>query len=126
VASEREAAIENVLRGVYDPCCRERGISIVDMGLVRSIEVADGRPRIELILTSGWCPFAARVLNEVREKVRPLSPTDEVAVEVVWDEPWTMERLSDEARAKLRFLPEPSEVPDRRRYIQERGGKDQR
>ena len=118
-----ETEIREVLRGVYDPCCRERGISIVDMGLVRSIEVTDGRPRIELILTSGWCPFAARVLSEVREKVQPLSPTGEVAVEVAWDEPWTMERLSDEARAKLRFLPEPSEVRDRQRYIEERGGR---
>ena len=118
-----ETAIRDALRGIYDPCCRERGISIVDMGLVRSIEVGDGRPRIELILTSGWCPFAARVLNEIRETVRPLSRTGEVTVEVTWDEPWTVERLSDEARAKLRFLPDPSEVPDRQRYIEERGGK---
>jgi metal-sulfur cluster biosynthetic enzyme len=122
MAADQETAIREALRTVYDPCCRERGISIVDMGLVRSIEVGDGPPRIELILTSGWCPFAARVLNEVRETVRPLTPTGEVTVQVVWDEPWTMERLSDEARAKLRFLPEPSEVPDRQRYIALHGG----
>src|SRR5204863_7923094 len=86
-----ETAIRDALRGVYDPCCRERGISILDMGLVRSIEVRDGQPRVELILTSGWCPFASRVLDEVREKVRPLSGTGEVAVEGTWDVPWTME-----------------------------------
>src|SRR2546427_9494900 len=97
-AAASETAIRDALRGVYDPCCRERGISIVDMGLVRSIEVGDGRPRIELILTSGWCPFASRVLDEVRQKVQPWSRTGEVAVEVAWDEPWTMERLSAEAR----------------------------
>ena len=112
--SAAETAIRDALRTVYDPCCRERGISIVDMGLVRSIEVGEGRPRIELILTSGWCPFASRVLDEIR--------TGEVSVEVTWDEPWTMDRLSDEARAKLRFLPDPSEVPDRTRYIEDRGG----
>ena len=120
--SAAETAIRDALRTVYDPCCRERGISIVDMGLVRSIEVGEGRPRIELILTSGWCPFASRVLDEIRETVRPLSRTGEVSVEVTWDEPWTMDRLSDEARAKLRFLPDPSEVPDRTRYIEDRGG----
>jgi metal-sulfur cluster biosynthetic enzyme len=118
--ADTETAIRDALRTIYDPCCRERGISIVDMGLVRSIELGGGPPRIELILTSGWCPFASRVLNEVREKVQPWSRTGEVEVQVAWDEPWTMERLSDEARAKLRFLPEPSEVPDRRRYISER------
>ena len=118
--ADPETAILDALRTVYDPCCRERGISIVDMGLVRSIEVGDGPPRVELILTSGWCPFASRVLDEVRQKVQPWSRTGEVAVEVRWDEPWTMERLSAEARAKLRFLPEPSDVPDRRRYISER------
>jgi metal-sulfur cluster biosynthetic enzyme len=120
--ADAEAAIRDALRTVYDPCCRERGISIVDMGLVRSIDLGDGRPRVELILTSGWCPFASRVLDEVRQKVQPWSRTGEVAVEVTWDEPWTMDRLSAEARAKLRFLPEPSEVSDRQRYISERRG----
>ena len=120
--ADPETAIRDALRTVYDPCCRERGISIVDMGLVRSIDVGDGHPRIELILTSGWCPFASRVLDEVRQKVQPWSRTGDVAVEVTWDEPWTMERLSAEARSKLRFLPEPSDVPDPRRYISERKG----
>lgn len=117
-----ETAIRDALRTVYDPCCRERGISIVDMGLVRSIDVAGGQPRVQLILTSGWCPFASRVLDEVRQKAQPWSRTGEVVVEVAWDEPWTMERLSAEARAKLRFLPEPSDVPDRGRYIEARRG----
>ena len=35
------------LSGVYDPCCREKGISIVDMGLLRSVEVVDGHARVE-------------------------------------------------------------------------------
>ncbi|MEU7857656.1 iron-sulfur cluster assembly protein [Nonomuraea sp. NPDC049141] len=36
------------LAGVYDPCCREKGISVVEMGLVRSVEVTAGRARVEL------------------------------------------------------------------------------
>lgn len=117
-------AVLDALRSVYDPCCRERGISIVDMGLVRSIDVEEGRTRVELLLTSGWCPFASRMLSEARQAVEALSPSDDVSIEVVWSEAWTMDRLSDEARSKLRFLPDPKAVPDRERYLQGRLAQD--
>ena len=105
------------LHDVYDPCCRENGISVVEMGLVRSVAVDDGRARVELMLTSGWCPFAARVLTEVRDRVEALPGVDAADVEVVWDEPWTTDRLSPRARRVLRFLPDPVAVPDRDRYV---------
>ncbi|MGZ4540085.1 MAG: metal-sulfur cluster assembly factor, partial [Blastococcus sp.] len=57
------------LADVYDPCCREKGISVVDMGLLRSVTVQDGHARVELLLTSGWCPFAARVLTDVTDAI---------------------------------------------------------
>jgi metal-sulfur cluster biosynthetic enzyme len=113
-------AVLDALRGVYDPCCREKGISIVDMGLVRSIEVQDGLTRVELLLTSGWCPFAARMLSEARQVVEALPHSPEVSIEVVWSEAWTMDRVSETARAKLRFLPDPAQVPDRDRYVRGR------
>lgn len=107
----------DVLSNVYDPCCREKGISVVDMGLVRSVDVDEGHARVELLLTSGWCPFAARVLEEVQQAVVAGSGVDSAEVEIVWDEPWTTDRLSDSAVRKLRFLPDPSAVPDREAYI---------
>ena len=39
------------------------------MGLVRSVHVDDGRVRVELLLTTGWCPFAATVLTQVRDRI---------------------------------------------------------
>jgi metal-sulfur cluster biosynthetic enzyme len=56
--------IVEALRGVVDPCCRERGISVVDMGLVHDVAVdaADGDARIDILLTSGWCPFQTDLL----------------------------------------------------------------
>ena len=111
-------AVLAALRTVYDPCCREKGISIVDMGLVRSVKVEDGLTRVELLLTSGWCPFASRMLSEARQVVEALPTSGEVSVEVVWSEPWTMDRVSDEARSKLRFLPDPARVTDRDSYVQ--------
>ena len=59
----------DALAGVYDPCCREKGISVIDMGLVRSVEVEDGVAKVELLLTSGWCPFAATVLTQVKDQI---------------------------------------------------------
>jgi metal-sulfur cluster biosynthetic enzyme len=106
------------LQDVYDPCCREKGISVVDMGLVHRAHADDaGRTRVELLLTSGWCPFAARVLTEVGDRVRAMPGVTEADIAVVWDEAWTTDRLSPEAARKLRFLPSPGQVPDRDAYV---------
>jgi metal-sulfur cluster biosynthetic enzyme len=99
---EREAVIR-ALDNCYDPCCRERKISVVDMGLIESIEIQDSEVRIEMVLTTGWCPFAARLLGMVEEEVGGLPGVDAVDVEVVWDPTWTPERLSAGAREKLRL-----------------------
>ena len=105
------------LSDVYDPCCREKGISVVDMGLLRSVAVRNGHARVELLLTSGWCPFATRVLTDVEDAIRTQPGVDSCAVEIVWDEAWTTDRLSESAVRKLRFLPDPSAVPDRAAYL---------
>jgi metal-sulfur cluster biosynthetic enzyme len=105
------------LADVYDPCCREKGISVVDMGLLRSVTVEDGHARVELLLTSGWCPFAGRVLTDVADAMNAQPGVDSCVVEIVWDEPWTTDRLADSARAKLRFLPDPAAVHDRAAWI---------
>src|SRR6202022_1059016 len=80
-----EPAVLDALRSVYDPCCREKGISIVDMGLGRSLQVEDGLTRVELLLTSGWCPFASRMLSEARQVVEALPAAGEVSIDVVWN-----------------------------------------
>jgi metal-sulfur cluster biosynthetic enzyme len=107
----------DALADVYDPCCREKGISVIDMGLVRAVAVVDGRVRVELLLTSGWCPFAATVLTEVRDRLRDQPGVADAEVEIVWDEAWTTDRLSPRARGILRFLPPPNAVADREAYI---------
>ena len=112
-----DGEIVDALRDVYDPCCQEKGLSVVDMGLIRTATVVDGQARVELLLTTGWCPFAARVLTEVRDRVAALPGVGSAEVEVVWDEPWTTDRLSDRARRTLRFLPDPVAVADRDAYI---------
>jgi metal-sulfur cluster biosynthetic enzyme len=111
------AAVIEALRSVYDPCCREQGISVVDMGLIDSVSFDGGEARLELVLTSGWCPFAVELLTAVRERVEALPDVAGAAVEIVWEKGWGSERLSPEARAKLRFLPDPAAVRDREEYV---------
>jgi metal-sulfur cluster biosynthetic enzyme len=110
MADVRTAAVMEALASVYDPCCQEKGLSVVDMALVRRVDLDGERPRVELVLTTGWCPFAATLVGEISEKVAAVAGTAGSTVEIVWDEPWTTDRLSDKARRTLRFLPHPKEV----------------
>jgi metal-sulfur cluster biosynthetic enzyme len=114
---EIDEVVLDALRDVYDPCCAEKGVSVVDMGLIRSATVTGGAARVELILTTGWCPFAARVLEDVRARVGALPGVADAEVTVSWDEAWTTDRLSDSARLKLQFLPSPVAAGDRDAYV---------
>ncbi|HET7398582.1 MAG TPA: iron-sulfur cluster assembly protein [Intrasporangium sp.] len=112
--------ISDLLKGVYDPCCRDKGISVVDMGLLHSAGVDDdGTARVELLLTSGWCPFASTVLHEIELAVAAMPGVRRAEVEIVWDEAWSTDRLAPSAKEKLRFLPPPASVGDPTAYVQE-------
>ena len=102
-ASPSREAVIGALDNCYDPCCRDRRISVVDMGLIESIEIENRKVEIEMVLTTGWCPFASRLLEMVTEEVGALSTVDNVNVDVIWDPTWTPERMSDSAREKLRL-----------------------
>jgi metal-sulfur cluster biosynthetic enzyme len=98
----REAVI-GALDNCFDPCCQERRISVVDMGLIESIEIQGREVKVEMVLTTGWCPFASRLLEMVEAEVGALPGVEAVDVEVVWDPTWTPERMSAGAREKLRL-----------------------
>lgn len=107
-----EDRIVAALREVHDPCCRERGISVVDMGLLEDVRLDAGRARIEIVLTSGWCPFQLDLLREIEAAVRAVPGVEDAEVAITLDTAWSPQRLSDDARRELRFLPEPREVGD--------------
>jgi metal-sulfur cluster biosynthetic enzyme len=100
-ASTSREAVIRALDSCYDPCCRDRKLSVVDMGLIESITIRGRKVRIEMVLTTGWCPFASRLLEMIEEEVGGLAEVDNVEVEVVWDPTWTPERMSGSAREKL-------------------------
>ena len=98
--TDRPALID-ALREVYDPCCADRGISIVDMGVVEDVRLVGSHVDVDLVLTTGWCPFVASMSSAIPDRLTRLDGVETVDVKVVWDPVWTMDRLSDSAREKL-------------------------
>lgn len=95
----REEEIREALKTVEDP---EAGMSIVDLGLVYGIQVEDGKVRVDVTMTSPACPAAPYIVDESAAAIRAIVPEGtEVSVELVWDPPWTPERMSPEARGRF-------------------------
>ena len=114
--------VREALRDVYDPCCADRGISIVDMGVVEDVRVAGGHVEIDLVLTTGWCPFVASMSTAIPDRLHDVEGVESVDVRTVWDPVWTDERLSDSAREKL-AMPLQELIPYReQRVAQEKKG----
>jgi metal-sulfur cluster biosynthetic enzyme len=87
------------LQTVQDP---EAGMSIVDLGLVYGIEVDPGRVRVTMTMTSPACPVGPYLVDESAAAIRAVAPPGtDVEVDLVWDPPWTPERMSPEAQARM-------------------------
>ena len=114
-------AVVDALRDVYDPCCADRGVSIVDMGVVEAVRVDGAHVDVDLVLTSGWCPFVVSMSDAIPERLRRMEGVETVDVKVVWDPVWTMDRLSESAREKLVLPLDELEPYRERRIAQERG-----
>ena len=98
--TDRPACLD-ALRNVYDPCCADRGISLIDMGVVEDVRVDGSHVAVDLVLTTGWCPFVATMSSANPDRLKRLEGVETVDVRVVWDPVWTTDRLSEAARAQL-------------------------
>ena len=96
--SLREEQVWEALARVPDP--EIPVISVVDLGVVRAVEVEDGRVRIEFTPTFLGCPAVEVMREQMAEAVRELGVEAEVAVAL--EEPWTTDRITPEGRRKLR------------------------
>lgn len=91
--------IMDALTEVLDP---ELNISIVDLGLVYKVDFTKKSVSIEMTLTTIGCPLFGLIEKEVREKLQPLGYTeDQVKIDLVFDPPWDVEKLSPRAKAIL-------------------------
>lgn len=110
--------IRDALRGVIDPCCKDRGISVVDMGLLQDVRLDDaGRAEVEIVLTSGWCPFQVDLTAEITQAAESVEGVTGADVRIALDHVWSPERMAPDARGKLRLLPDPGQVADRDAFI---------
>lgn len=104
-ASEAAATRKKViseLRTVFDP---EIPVNIYDLGLIYEIEVAAfGIVNVTMTLTAPGCPVADSLVEEVRNKIAGIPEVSGAYVNLVWDPPWTKERMSDAARLELNML----------------------
>lgn len=95
---ELQNRVTSALRAVLDP---EVGINIVDLGLVYGIEVNGGRVQVQLTMTTPTCPLGEQIADEAADAVRSIEGVSEVAVELVWDPPWSPARMAPSARESL-------------------------
>ena len=92
-------SVVDVLRTVFDP---EIPVNIYDLGLVYEVDVDPaGKVQIQMTLTSPACPVAGSLPPEVESKIKTIEGVTDAVVEVVWDPPWTPERISAEGKQLL-------------------------
>ena len=97
-----EQQIVDALRNVYDP---EIPINIYDLGLIYSVNISDNRSvDIEMTLTTPGCPVAQTFPGTVECAVKCVDGVEDVHVELVWDPPWTKDRMSEDALLSLGLL----------------------
>lgn len=94
----REAELWAALRDVHDP---EMPMSIVDMGLVYGLDARDGAVHVKLTFTAMGCPAMEFILQDVENRLRQVPGVEQVDIAVVWDPPWTKERLTEAGREAL-------------------------
>lgn len=100
--ADLEARVVAALRTVFDP---EIPVNVYDLGLIYALEVDPvGVVSIRMTLTAPACPVAGTMPGLVESAVRGVEGVSRVGVELVWDPPWSKERMSDEARLQLGML----------------------
>lgn len=105
VASENgslETGIVEALKGVYDP---EIPVNIYDLGLIYGFDISEeGVVNLEMTLTAPGCPVAETFPGIVEQTVQSVEGVTEAHVELVWDPPWTMEMMTEEAKLELGLM----------------------
>jgi FeS assembly SUF system protein len=97
-----EDAVLGAIATVYDP---EIPVNIYELGLIYAVDIADdGKIKVEMTLTAPGCPSAQELPVMVREAIMVLPGVTACEVETVWDPPWDMSRMSDEARLAMNMF----------------------
>ena len=93
-----EEQVVEVLRTVYDP---EIPVSIYDLGMIYNIQVENSEVHVRMTLTTPACPVAGSLPGEVETRIKAIEGVSDATVELVWDPPWTPEKMSEAAKLQL-------------------------
>ncbi|MGI8906669.1 MAG: SUF system Fe-S cluster assembly protein [Candidatus Sumerlaeaceae bacterium] len=97
-----EEQVVEVLRTIYDP---EIPVNIYELGLVYDVKVdASKFVNIQMTLTSPACPVAGSLPGEVEQKAASVPGTTGAKVELVWEPPWDMSKMSESAKLQLNLF----------------------
>jgi FeS assembly SUF system protein len=97
-----ETAIIDAISTVFDP---EIPVNIYELGLIYAIDILDdGKVKVEMTLTAPACPSAQELPEQVKEAVMGVPGVTDCEVETVWDPPWDMTRMTEEARLQLNMF----------------------
>ncbi len=95
-------AVVEACRTVYDP---EIPVNIYDLGLIYTIDInSENEVHLIMTLTAPGCPVAGEMPGWLADAIEPLDGVKQVDVQLVWEPPWGMEMMSDEARLELGFM----------------------
>ena len=90
--------VVTALKDCYDP---EIPINIWDLGLVYDINIADDNVGIKMTLTAPGCMMGGMIAEEVKAKLKALNGVKDAKVDLVFDPPWTPDKMSEEAKAQM-------------------------
>lgn len=97
-----EADVVEALQTIYDP---EIPVNIHELGLIYEVDVSPtGNVAIKMTLTAPACPVAGSLPGEVEARVREVDGVRDVKVELVWEPPWTQDRMTEAAKLQLGLM----------------------
>ncbi|OLE85812.1 MAG: hypothetical protein AUF79_16140 [Crenarchaeota archaeon 13_1_20CM_2_51_8] len=99
--------VMNALRNCYDP---EIPVNIVDLGLVYGVAIDDDNVKVRMTLTTIGCPAHAYLMNQVQKEIEKIPGVKKAEVEIVWEPPWTPDKMSPEAKKRLEAAQEPATI----------------
>ncbi|HEY5161328.1 MAG TPA: metal-sulfur cluster assembly factor [Gaiellaceae bacterium] len=92
--------VTEALRQVFDP---ELGLDIVELGLLYDVKFVGNEVKVFYSLTSIGCPAGPLIHQQILEALREIPGIEKAVLELVWDPPWTPERMSEDAKLLLGF-----------------------
>ena len=98
---ELEDKLVAELKTIYDP---EIPVNIYDLGLIYNLKEDNGKLEVEMTLTAPGCPVADQIVQEIKDKMELVDGIEEATINLVFDPPWDMEMMTEEAKLELGML----------------------